>query len=121
VPGDVDPSQVHRTFALNGLGSQQLGRGPYQGNALDLTVAHRQITRVAQDFPATENGFEHEKWTPIRNWVETTHPDDAELMHTQGEATLSEAELQRYLRLWEQRTADYVETQSGVPTPEDTG
>jgi hypothetical protein len=103
-----DGTQVRCSYAIHSLGSDQLGRGPYDG-AADLTVLDGKITSVVNDFPFMQNGFSAEMWEPFQAWVAVEHPASAVLIN-RDENSLSEAELNRFLRAWERCVAEYVDT-----------
>lgn len=99
-------SEVHCTYSLNSLGSEELGRGPYDGT-MDLTIRDDEITRVEDDFPFVENGFSNEMWQPFAVWVKVQHPDDVGLMYDDLSQT-GPRNGPRSLRLWEKRVDQYV-------------
>jgi hypothetical protein len=72
---------VHCSYALHGLGSEELGRGPYGGGTADLTVLDGKITRVEENWPFGGNGFSDEMWEPFQAWVAQYHPDAARIMY----------------------------------------
>jgi hypothetical protein len=101
---------VHCSYALHGLGSDQLGRGPYGGGTADLTVLAGKITSVEENWPFVENGFSAEMWEPFEAWVARQHLADHTAMYAASES-LTGPEYGTYLRLWEKNIADYVATQ----------
>ena len=48
---------VRCTYALHGLGSERLGRGPFADNTLDVMVVDARITAATEEWPYTQNGF----------------------------------------------------------------
>ena len=57
--------------------------------------------------PGSSSAFSPQVWEPFADWVSTTHPDDAAVMYQ--DATLSSVRLtEKSIRLWEQRTREYV-------------
>ena len=99
---------VHCSFALHGMGSESLGRGPYLGNTFDLTVLDGEITSVKEYWPFEENGFSDEMWEPFADWIQQTHPDDADVMYT--DASLTEPRPgPTSMGLWELRVRQYAE------------
>ena len=101
-------TSVHCSYALHGLGSKQLGRGPYGGGTADLTVLDGKITSIEENWPFIENGFSAEMWEPFEAWIARHHLADHTVMY--GES-LTKAESARSLRLWEMYIAEYVATQ----------
>ena len=101
-------TEVHCTFALRGMGSEHLGVGPYGGNTFDLTVLDGEITSVKEYWPFEENGFSDEMWEPFADWIQQTHPDDADVMYT--DASLTEPRPgPTSMGLWELRVRQYAE------------
>jgi hypothetical protein len=100
-------TEVHCVYALNALGSEKLGRGPYGGNTFDLTVLDNKITKAEDHWPYVENGFSEEMWEPFEDWVTRQHPADLRLMYTDGEL-LQGADFEESLRLWKKNIAEYV-------------
>jgi hypothetical protein len=98
-------TEVACAFSLHGLGSEELGHGPYEGT-FDLTVSNGRITRVEETFPFLENGFSDEMWEPFETWVTQHHPDDAQVMYRDDNQSAAEQETE--LRLWRRNVAEYV-------------
>jgi len=101
-------TEVHCSFALRGMGSEHLGRGPYGDNTFDLTVLDGEITSVKEYWPFMENGFSTEMWEPFAAWIRQTHPDDADVMYTDSRMTEPRPG-PASLGLWELRVRQYAE------------
>lgn len=101
-------TEVHCTFALHALGSEQLGRGPYGDNTMDLTVVDGKIASVEEFWPYVSNGFSTEMWEPFAAWVVAKHPDDVLAMYDDNAQTGARVDA-RSLRLWEEHVAEYVD------------
>jgi hypothetical protein len=99
-------AEVRCTYSLNSMGSEELGRGPYDGT-VDLTIRDDEITRVEDNFPFVENGFSDEMWTPFAAWVKVNHPHDVGLMYDDLGQTGPRSG-PRSLRLWEKHVDQYV-------------
>jgi hypothetical protein len=98
---------VQCSYALNGLGSDELGRGPYGGGTADLVVLGGKITRVEEDWPFLENGFSDEMWEPFEAWVYQQHPTAAHILYGE-DPKQTPAEHRTELRLWRENIAEYV-------------
>ena len=98
---------VRCVYALHGLGSEQLGRGPFGGGVADLTVLDGKIARVAENWPYLGNGFSSEMWEPVQAWVTQQHPRAAGILYG-GDPGQTAAEHETELRLWRQMVAEYV-------------
>jgi hypothetical protein len=93
------------TYAVHGLGSQRLGRGPFRGNVLQLTVVDGKIVSgVEHAVP----GFEATMWEPFTAWLLTNHADQAAFMYTDWPGATRPALTRRSARLWEQNVDAYV-------------
>jgi hypothetical protein len=102
-------SDVECEFAVHALGSEQLGRGPFE-QTLDVTVADGKIVSNDGDSRLHMNGFASEAYEPFTQWVARRHFADLEIMFT--DMTLAGPRTNpRSLRLWEQRLAEYIESQ----------
>jgi hypothetical protein len=103
-------TEVRCAYALNSFGSEELGRGPFGDNILDVTIAAGEITKVEEHWSYMTNGFNDEMWEPFRIWITEEHPGDTQAMYT--DATFSQPRSDaRSLRLWEQRLAEWVASQ----------
>lgn len=103
-------TEVSCVYAIHALGSERLGRGPFEGNTLDVTIRDGEIVEFQDAWDFMRNGFSAEMWEPFAAWVAQEHPADARTMYT--DSSHSEPRFgPASLRLWEQRIADYVATQ----------
>jgi len=97
-------------YRLQALGSEELGRGPYEDNYWSLHVQEGQIVYARSEFSYDTNGFAGEMWEPFAAFVESTYPDDADLMYNDDRsASRHDPES---VRLWEQHVADYVASEA---------
>jgi hypothetical protein len=100
-------SVVRCSFALHLLRSGEIGRGPFGGGSLDLTVRDGKIDRASSMSWDFEKEFSPQVWEPFVEWVSTTYPQDAAVMYADGSYSsvrLSDASI----RLWERHTKGYV-------------
>jgi hypothetical protein len=97
------------TFDLQALRSDELGLGPYRDNVWLLHVAHDgKIDEVHEDWAYANNGFAAQVWTPFARWLASTHPADVAVMYADADQT-DERITPDSIRLWRQRTAEYVD------------
>jgi hypothetical protein len=97
-------------YRLHALGSEQLGRGPFEDNYWSLHVRDGQIVYARSEIPFGTNGFASEMWEPFLGFVESTHPDDVDVMYS-GDRSTSNYDPES-VRLWEQHIADYVASET---------
>lgn len=110
----VSDTVVRCTFDFHLLGSDEIGRGPFSGSYLDLTVRDGEIVRASIHWEIEK--FSPQMWEPFADWVSTDHPKDAEVMYT--DETRSYARLtEESIQLWEQHTRDYVKELGGTEGP----
>ncbi len=101
-------SDVECELAVHALGSEQLGRGPFE-QTLDVTVADGKVVSSDGDSRLHLNGFASEAYDPFTQWVARRHFADLEFMFS--DMTLAGPRSNpRSLRLWKQRLAEYVES-----------
>ena len=103
-------SEVTCTYSLHGLGSDALGRRPYAGNTLDVTIRDGLIVAFQDEWHYMDNGFSAEMWEPFADWIVRKHPSDVRVMYTDSNQNLPRLG-PRSLRRWEQRTAEWVASQ----------
>jgi hypothetical protein len=111
--GDASGTVVRCPFDFHLLGSREIGREPYSGSYLDLTVQGGKVVRAAMSWET--GGFSPQMWAPFAGWVSAAYPNDAAVMYddeTYSSANLSEESIE----LWRQRVGEYVnEIGSGDP------
>jgi basic membrane lipoprotein Med (substrate-binding protein (PBP1-ABC) superfamily)/DNA-binding SARP family transcriptional activator len=107
--GDRPPELVRCTFDLHALRSDEIGLGPYVGNHWDFTVRDGKIVSVSSTWAFMTNGFAREMWEPFANWVAAEHPDDVARMYEDPEGHIGSLRTEESIRLWDQRTREYVE------------
>ena len=103
---------VSCVFDVQGLGSEELGRGPYPDNTFSLTVEDGEIVDASMELASRTNGFYEEMWRPFAKWVTRAHPEDAALMYYQWPETDWASETPRSMALWRDHVQDYVEAKA---------
>jgi len=101
---------VRCTYALNAFGSEELGRGPYGDNRLDVTILDGQITKIEEYWSYMTNGFNTEMWQPFKTWLIQEHPRDAQAMYADAAFNQYRTDATS-LRLWDKRLAEWVASQ----------
>jgi hypothetical protein len=89
------------------LRSDEIGLGPYLDNNLWFTVHDGRIVSFSNSFPEPANGFDDQMWRPFAAWVSAEHPDDVQVMYEDAKQQSQRTSVDS-VRLWEQRTAEYV-------------
>lgn len=105
-------TRLRCSFDFHILRSDEIGRGPFGGSYLDLTVRDGEIVRASKHWALGE--FSPQLWEPFAAWVSRMHPRDVSLMYRDG--TYSGTRLtEESIRLWERHTRGYVDevAQSG--------
>ena len=97
-------------FDHHGLGSDELGRGPFVNELFKFTVRDGEIV-TAQWVPSRTSGFGEQMWEPFAAWVVQAYPDDAPAMYEDWPDHNWSALTQRSIELWEQHVQDYVAAQ----------
>jgi len=97
--------QVQCPFTYHLLGSNELGVGPFEGNAFMVTIDN--ATGLITDVTSTRNStdFMVAVAEPFTAWLRATHPDAAATMTADGNPSLSPESL----ALWEQYRHEYVQ------------
>jgi hypothetical protein len=95
------------TFDLHSVRSDEIGLGPYSGNYWYLTVSDGKIVSAELDTSFDPSGFGDQMWRSFAAWVTKDHPDDVLAMYTDESQTTHRAS-EDSVRLWEQRTHEYV-------------
>jgi hypothetical protein len=105
----VSGIDVRCLFTAHQLGSDRLGRGPFDANVLTVTVRDGRISNATLTTAHTTNGFADTMWDPFWAWMGDAHPDDEAMMTAFENPGASPARVNRSLRLWEKRTQQYVD------------
>lgn len=96
------------TFDYHMLGSDQLGRGPFTGDKLIVTVKDDKIVTAKEVDTFLTNGFSSQMWIPFSGFVVGEFPKDASIMYSDWPATDSPATTDRSIALWAEHSQDYV-------------
>jgi hypothetical protein len=108
VGSSPDGTELRCPFTFDDLRSDEMGLGPYSGSYFDLTVRDGKIVRASKEWDV--GVFSPQVWEPFLRWLAAEHPDDADIMLEGSDQRLSD----RSIRLWEQRTHDYVAYRIGT-------
>jgi hypothetical protein len=92
-------------FAVHGLGSERLGRGPFPHYVFRLTVVDGEIVSGRE---LGSDGFGTTMWEPFTAWLLSNHMDDAEFMYADWPGNTQPALTERSARLWEKNVDRYV-------------
>jgi hypothetical protein len=111
LPGGTDGVRVNCTYDAHGLGSDQIGEGPFGGNSFRLVITDGLV--VSSDMGFNFNEFHRAMWSPFQTWIRLNHPDDFAVLYVHEGLSRQTDEA---IALWEQRVADYVEYINN-PTP----
>jgi hypothetical protein len=96
------------TFSFHMFRSNEIGRGPFDGSYYNLTVRDGKIVQASVAYD-TER-FSPQMWEPFLDWLRQTHPDDVAVMYEDETGTNYRLSPDS-IRLWEQRTRGYVQSQ----------
>jgi hypothetical protein len=95
---------VRCTYDFHGLGSDELGRGPFHGSFFDLTVRDGEIVQATGNVEISE--FSPQMWEPFSYWTDANYPADADVMYVPSRNGAQFTE--ESFRLWEQHVREYV-------------
>jgi hypothetical protein len=96
---------VRCAFDFHLIRSDEIGRGPFSGSYLDLTVRDGEIVQASVFWEVEK--FSPQVWEPFARWVSTHYPEDAAVMYE--DETYSAARLtEESIRLWERHSRGYV-------------
>ena len=106
VGSSASGSYVHCTFDFHSNGSDEIGKGPYSGSTLQFALRDGKIVRASMHWELGK--YASQMWYPFREWVSSNYPEDVAVMYEEtstGDYALTPASI----RLWTQRTREYVE------------
>ncbi len=115
LPRPCEPSNVSApapaatiacAYAVQGLGSERLGRGPFSGYVLRLTVEDGEIVSGSEHIG--HDGFSGVMWEPFTAWLVSNHADDAASMYADWPAVTQPALTERSAMLWARNVDRYV-------------
>lgn len=107
VEGVLPPAAtVTCAFDAHALGSERLGRGPFTGNVLRLTIVDDEIVSGVEELGSDE--FEVTMWEPFVAWLVSNRADEAAFMFADSPWAMRPALSQRSARLWAKNVDEYV-------------
>ena len=101
-------TRVVCSFDFHMLGSNEIGRGPFSGDTLAVTVNNGKIAAAVETNTFLTNGFSDQMWEPFAGWVAAYHPSDAEVMYEDWPSQSSARLTGRSLALWTEHVQNYV-------------
>ena len=102
-------ASVTCTFDMNGLGSDQLGLGPYTNNDFGIVVRDGKVVMAEMHFAYGHNGFAGQMWEPFTAWLTRHYPKDLPKMIDSNANPLPDA---TSMKLWHRHIAEYVAASS---------
>ena len=98
-------------YVFEGLGSKELGRGPYDGSTYLITVRDGEVVAASDQFAYGTNGYSGETWEPFTAWVTANYPQHVDVMYTDGGGT--QATTDRSISLWHRHLIQYIAAKLG--------
>ena len=95
---------VECDFDFHGIGSDEIGKGPFTGNNHTFTVRDGKI--VYGTISWNLNKFSPQMWEPFRDWIRANHPKDFTVMYIDNGGNFRLTP--RSIRLWDQRIQEYA-------------
>ena len=93
-------------YAMHLPGSREIGKAPFRGNVLEVTVTDGKVAWAENRIPFETNGVQ-QHLEAVHAWVTQNHPKDEPFLF-KDEHDVRPGEWQRWTRLWKQYTRDYV-------------
>lgn len=107
-------------FAMHLRGSEEVGRGPFTDNTLEVVVQEGEVTLADYTQLVDFNGVSAHL-AKVDRWIEDSHPEDVAFLRIPAmyrktvDVDLGEAEWSQWTRLTQRYTAEYVAAvQSGT-------
>jgi hypothetical protein len=102
-------ADVACVFDAHGLGSERLGRGPFEDNVLRLTVVDGEIVSGLELDSDGSKEFEVTMWEPFTAWLlSSDHADDWAHMYADWPGVMRPALTERSASLWQRNVDRYV-------------
>ena len=98
-----DAHRVSCDYEAHGLGSDEIGLGPFGGHVFRLAIEDGEVTSSDMGFNFSE--FSQEMWWPFLAWIQENHSADFPVMYVSD--TLSR-QTEEAIALWEQRVVEYA-------------
>ena len=108
-PSSSTDTSVTCTFNMQGLGSEQLGLGPYANNDFGIVVRDGKVVEAEMHFDYGNNGFAGQMWEPFVAWVTRNYPEDIPKMLDGNANALPDA---TSIKLWHRHIREYVDAKS---------
>jgi hypothetical protein len=108
-PGAGADTSVTCTFNMHGLGSEQLGLGPYSNNDFGIVVRDGKVVQAEMHFDYGNNGFAGQMWEPFVAWVTRNYPKDIPKMIDSNANPLPDP---ASIKLWHRHIGEYVAAKS---------
>ena len=93
-------------YVFEGLGSKELGLGPYHGSVYLVTVRDGRVVAASDQFAYDANGYSGEVWEPFNAWITKNYPRHVDVMYTDGGG--SQATTDQSITLWHRHLIQYV-------------
>lgn len=97
---------VRCDYTYHALGSDLLGRGPYDGNWFDFTVRAREIVAAKQREYRTSE-FLNQMWEPFALWLAETYPEDVDVLYTNATQAIQAVSEESRVR-WAERLDEWI-------------
>lgn len=103
VPWSGAGVKVRCEYEAHGLGSDQIGLGPFSGHTFELVIENGLVRNSYMGFDFSE--FSGSMWWPLQDWIKENHPEDFEVLY---ESPNLSRQTDDAIALWEKRVEDYV-------------
>lgn len=102
--------RVNCPYEVHGLGSDQIGEGPFGGSVFRLVIEDGLVVSSDMGFDFSE--FSGTMWFPFQSWIKENHSADFAAMYVhEGLSRQTDAAI----ALWKQHVAEYVEYVTNPP------
>lgn len=108
-PSSGTDTSVTCTFDMHGLGSEELGLGPYSNNDFGIVVRDGKVVQAEMHFDYGNNGFAGQMWEPFVAWVTRNYPKDIPKMLDSNADAYPDA---TSIKLWHRHIREYVAAKS---------
>ena len=99
-------SIVECPYVFSGMGSQELGLGPYDGSSYMFTVRDGAIVTLSDRFEFEANNYNVEVWEPFAAWVQDSYPQDFRVMYSDRGTEMVTTE--ESIALWHEHLYAYI-------------